>query len=336
MADRMFLILDFLTREGWRDALRTPLAGDASARRYERLQGAKGPAILMDAPPDNGQDVSLFIRVATHLRRSGFSAPEIYAADEEAGLILLEDLGNEVFAKLVADDPSREADLYRAATDMLLSVRNVEILPELHVFTPARLSEMLDPFFDWYVDPQGCNVSVAARSDITGMLEKLFSEFLSDEVVFCLRDCHAENLMWLGDRAGLARVGLLDFQDAVAAHPAYDVVSMLQDARRDVSPNVSEAVLDRFIRESGADAERFRTAFALLGLQRNLRILGIFGRLSLQLGKPGYVRLIPRVWNHVQTNLAHPVLLQLADRLAGALSEPTDTSLQRLTPHVPA
>jgi hypothetical protein len=148
--------------------------------------------------------------------------------------------------------------------------------------------------------------------------------------VLALRDFHAENLVWLPDRAGVARVGLLDFQDAEAGHPAYDLVSLLKDARRDLAPGLEQEMIDRFLSRTGCDPERFAAAYAALGAQRNLRILGVFARLSMHFGKPHYVDLIPRVWAHLTASLRHPALAPLARRVADDLPEPTPDILASL------
>lgn len=310
-------------------APRARLAGDASARRYERLTlTGRGIAVLMDAPPESGQDTGAFVRIADWLRSQGLSAPKILAADTANGLLLLEDFGDAVFGRLAAGSPEVELGLYRAAGEMLITLQGCAVPDWVPHPTPADLSSLIGPVFDWYAAPLGVEVEQRRKSEILAELESLLTQTAPSRPVLSLRDCHAENLIWLPDRTGVARVGLLDFQDAFAVHPAYDFVSLIQDARRDVPAAVSDALL------SGFDDD-FRMAFAVLGVQRNLRILGIFGRLSLSAGKPGYVSLIPRVWGHLQTSLGHPALRKLAVLLQG-LPDPFQTSLTLLDPHDPA
>ncbi len=333
MADRETLISGFLASAGWHSAIRAPLAGDASARRYERLTRGTDSAVLMDAPPAAGQDVRRFRDLAGHLRRAGLSAPEVFAADDEAGLLLLEDFGDGVFAGLADSDTVVEKRLYLAATDMLLALSKAEIPAGLSTFTPQEMAPLIAPVFDFYAAPLGCGLSASDKSDIIAILERGLATCVPPTHVLSLRDCHAANLMHLPERTGIAQVGVLDFQDAVIAHPAYDLVSLLQDARRDVPAALADAAITRHAARSGTPEAEFRAAYAALGVQRQLRILGVFGKLSLTLGKPGYVRLIPRVWRHLQTFLAEPALADLAEALR-VLPEPTH--LDRLRPHAAA
>jgi aminoglycoside/choline kinase family phosphotransferase len=179
----------------------------------------------------------------------------------------------------------------------------------------------------------GEDADVAA--DFTAIFRDLLARHTKARAVLIQRDYHAENLLWLADRDGVARVGLLDFQDAMAGHRAYDLVSLLQDARRDVPPAIEELMIDRYLRVTGENEQAFRTAYAALGAQRNLRILGVFARLATDYGKPHYVDLIPRVWEFVQRNLANPALDRVVDLLADALPEPTPENLQILKDKCP-
>ena len=319
----------FVTRAGWAGAALQPLAGDASARRYHRLVGPGGTAVLMDAPGDKGQDVRPFLRIDAALAAEGLSPPRILAADAAEGFLLLEDLGDALFARLVDHDPDLERTLYLAATDVLLRLHRVPAPAGLPRPSPADLATAVAPVLDWYLP--GCEVAAGpAAGRILPLMEAALAALDPAPAVMCLRDYHAENLLWLPDRAGAARVGLLDFQDAFAGHPAYDLVSLLQDARRDVSPAVQAAATDHYQAQSGIAPASFARALATLGAQRNLRILGIFARLSMHFAKPHYVDLIPRVWAHLQADLRHPDLAPLAACLAEALPAPTPDRLQRI------
>ncbi|NUH66958.1 phosphotransferase [Sulfitobacter sp. S0837] len=325
MTQRSHLIQSFLQDAGWADASRKVLAGDASNRRYDRLHRADGQsAILMDAPPERGEDVRPFLAVAAHLTSIGLSAPAIYHADPEQGLLLLEDLGDDLFARLMADDPTREAPLYRAAVDVLVHLHRASA-PDLPRCDAQWLTDMAVPAFEFYA-PDGKQQYAAFAAAFHPLAQVL--DPVSNVVI--LRDYHAENLLWLPDRQGVARVGLLDFQDALVGHPAYDLVSILQDARRDVSPAIEAHMVDYYLMQTGQDAENFRSAYALLGAQRNLRILGIFARLCLRDGKAHYVDLIPRVWNYLQHNLRHPALAPVARSIDGVLPCPTPEFLEHL------
>jgi aminoglycoside/choline kinase family phosphotransferase len=183
---------------------------------------------------------------------------------------------------------------------------------------------------DWYRHGATGEENATLRARFCALLETHLAALPGTDSVLIQRDYHAENLLWLPGRAGVARVGLLDFQDAMRGHRAYDLVSLLQDARRDVSPPVAEAMLRHYIAATGADADTFTTAFHWLGAQRNLRILGVFARLCLRDGKPHYIDLIPRVWAHLQTDLRHPALAPLAGIVAETLPAPTPAHLDAL------
>jgi aminoglycoside/choline kinase family phosphotransferase len=323
MKDREALLVSFLNQQGWADAARHHLAGDASNRRYERLRKPDGTvAVLMDAPPSKGEDTRPFIDIANYLRAQGLSTPAIYAKDPENGFLVIEDLGDDLFARLMLDDPARQSDLYRSAVDVLLHLRNTDVIPTLYSMANS-LSEMTLLAFEWYApdnDP----------TQFLAVFEGQLNGLNATSEVIVLRDYHAENLLWLEGREGVAQVGLLDFQDAVLGHPAYDLVSVLQDARRDVPPAIEEDMVAYYITQSGSDACEFRRAYALLGVQRNLRILGIFARLCLRDGKANYLDFIPRVWGYLQRNLATSGLENLATELAPLLPHPTPQFLEHL------
>ena len=320
----------FLARSGWGNATRKALAGDASSRRYERLTKPNGDvAILMDAPPDSNDSVKPFVAIARHLNTIGLSAPQVYATDAANGFLLLEDLGDDLFARLIPKAPHRESDLYTAATDVLISLQSTPP-PDLPVFGPDLMAEQASLVFHTWVSA----ISGTCDADITtrfhDRLRDLLHRTIQGDPVMVLRDYHAENLLWLPSRAGLKRVGLIDFQDAKLAHPAYDLVSLLQDVRRDVPAHVETAMVAHFIDRSGVDDAGFRTAYAVLGVQRNLRILAVFARLVTTFGKPQYGALIPRTWGHIVRGLSHPALTSIAPMLLDALPEPTPANLQKL------
>lgn len=321
----------FVQASGWAGAHIAFLAGDASNRRYERLTHPDGRiAVLMDAPPDRGEDVRPFIAMAEYLCARGLSAPRILARDAAQGWLLLEDLGDSVFARVLARGTANEAELYGAAMDVLVHLHDGP-QPDLPRYDAAIMSDLACLAYDWY-RPAGRDKETdrSRRSAFRAAIHDLLAPLESARQVVILRDYHAENLIWLPDRSGVARVGLLDFQDAMLGHPAYDVVSVLQDARRDVPPALEERMRARFIDGSGADAETFTQAYTLLGVQRNLRIVGVFARLSLRDGKPHYVDLIPRVWGLLQRNLAQPQLQDLARLIGQDLPPPDPSHLERL------
>ncbi len=295
---------DFLARSGWGEAQILPLAGDASFRRYFRVIALGRKAVLMDAPPPH-EDPRPFMHVAEHLTAIGLRAPAILASDLDAGLLLIEDFGDHRMREAVDADLSRESEVYRGVVDVLV---------ELHRHAPATLSRHgLDDwisevglFTEWYCPHMGLRVD-------NDSFQQAWQEVLApvdtgpESWVTELRDYHAENVM-LTDGKGMARYGLLDFQDARVGHPAYDLVSMLQDARRDVSPAI-EANMLRHYMEATARQPMFADAYWALGAQRNTRILGLFVRLWKRDGKPAYRAFQSRMWGLLERDLAHPGLL---------------------------
>ncbi len=308
----------FLTRSGWGHATRAAIAGDASLRRYERISTTKHRAILMDAPPDV-EDVRPFLAVLDYLRKHDLSAPVLLAGDITNGFLLLEDLGDDSFNHIVSTYPNRERTLYRAAVDLLVTLhrhRPPEYLPialtqthhRLPAYDDALLLKEASLFIDWYLPLLGHDEE-RHEATFQALWQPLFDRLSRKDEVLVLRDYHVDNLMWLPERQGLARVGLLDFQDAVIGHPAYDLVSLLQDARRDVSPALEQAMIEYYLEQAektglSHDPKAFRYAYHVLGAQRATKIIGIFTRLYRRDKKPRYLSLIPRVWGLLERNLA--------------------------------
>lgn len=295
----------FLADAGWADARIVPLAGDASFRRYFRLHRGDETAMLMDAPPPR-EDVRPFLAVAEWLAWHDLRAPEIHAADPGQGLVLLEDFGHRRMRDHLDTAPQDENEIYAGAIDALVRIRGLSAGPwqpyDMAVYLrEARL------FVEWYAPAAGLTVDAEGWDAAWATaLAPLVARQTTPVTV--LRDYHAENIMLLDGGAQ----GLLDFQDALAGHAAYDLVSLLQDARRDVSPALEAAMLERYIAATGVDGETFRADYALLGAQRNAKIVGIFVRLARRDGKPRYLSLIPRVWAHLEQDLAHPALAPVA------------------------
>ncbi|MBY6066297.1 phosphotransferase [Leisingera aquaemixtae] len=332
MTDRNSLRETFLSETAYASWQSAPLAGDASNRRYERLTGSAGETVvLMDAPPEKGEDVRPFIRIAEYLRAQGLSAPEVLAKDVEHGFLLLEDLGDDLYARVIEREPTLERELYEAATDALVALHQAP-MPELAPYGPRLMAEMAGLALSKYRDGIHGGHDPELQSRFENQFEDILRETVKGDPVLVQRDYHAENLLWLPDRDGVARVGLLDFQDARAGHPAYDLVSLLQDARRDVPAGIEMQMISRYITAAGADESGFRTAYTVLGVQRNLRILGVFARLSLDYGKPHYVDLIPRVWDHFIRGLDHSALAPVAGLLRDSLPAPTPENLDKLRP----
>lgn len=346
-------IARFLGTTEWAGASLAPLSGDASTRRYIRLDKDGNSALLMDAPPKAesaacppdadeatrlrlgynavarlaGPDSRRFAAFAETLIGLGLRAPRVYAADYEQGLLVIEDLGDDLFARAI-EKGARPRPLYEAAIDVLLALHaqpapaalgaNGASVPLLAYDRLAYKAEV-DLAVDWlYPLMKGEALPAAARAEWDALWASALRELDYADPVIVLRDFHAENLFWLPSRAGLARVGLIDFQDGLRGSPAYDLVSLLKDARRDVEPALAEAMMQRYSRAARArdpnfDAESFRHQAAVLGAQRNAKILGIFARLWKRDKKPAYLKLLPRVWRHIEGDLAAPELGRLRD-----------------------
>jgi aminoglycoside/choline kinase family phosphotransferase len=297
----------FLGAYGFAGAGRAPLAGDASVRRYQRLTGGPRPAVLMTAPPAT-LDLRPFLVIASWLRLRGLSAPDVIAAEPALGLVLLEDLGDDLFSRMVVADRRLEPLLYETAVDLLVSLHRAVPDPALPRYDDAWLMREAALLVEWYAPDLGA----AAAADYLAIWRELLPAARVGANAFVYVDYHADNLLWLPARSGLARVGLLDFQDARLGPCAYDLVSLLEDARRDVDPELAQALVQHYLHaRPELDPEAFRTAYALLGAQRNAKILGLFTRLARRDGKSRYLELLPRVCAHYRRDLRHPLLTPL-------------------------
>ncbi len=299
----------FLADAGWTGAIVSPLAGDASFRRYFRVAHDGKTAVLMDAPPPH-EDPRPFIRMSDYLCGIGLAAPAILHSDLDQGLLLISDFGSVRMRETVDAAPEREREIYKTVVDVLI---------ELHRHAPPEglkthgLESWVDEvclFTDWYCSAVGIEVDRDAFRSI--WQDALSPIDALGQSVTELRDYHAENIMLVDGAIGHGRIGLLDFQDALIGHPAYDLVSMLEDARRDVSPAVEREMLDHYIRATNAP-EDFEAAYWALGAQRNTRIIGVFTRLWKRDGKPHYTAFQPRMWGLLERNLSHPSLATLRD-----------------------
>ena len=300
---------DFLARAGWDGCTIDPIPGDASFRRYFRLNGEKGAAMLMHAPPPY-EDPSPFLEVARWLTAKGARAPKIFADDAAAGWVLTEDFGNDRMRDWLDLNPNGETGAYAAAIDALVPLHRIAAGP----FAPYDWATYLreaNLLTEWYAPAMGLEVDAASYVEAwQSALGPLMAR--QGKGVTVLRDYHAENIMLLGPEAdGTGEQGLIDFQDALAGHPAYDLVSLLQDARRDVSPVLEAAMVERY-RSHGLADEHFDADYALLGAQRNAKIVGIFTRLYKRDGKQRYLDLVPRVWAAMERDLQHPALGSVA------------------------
>ena len=301
---------EFLASCGWRGAEILPLAGDASFRRYFRVVDGNRSAVLMDAPPPH-EDPRPFIAVAEWLASVGLSAPEILARDLGKGLLLLGDFGDWRLREWLDTNPDGERELYELATDVLVHLHRHSPMQGLPAHGLDQWLEELKLFTDWYCPAVGLEVDADGyRKAWKKALEPVANDGLGPVTV--LRDYHAENIMLVRGRGGIAHFGLLDFQDALAGHPAYDLASVLEDARRDVSPEIERAMIDRYVTASGG-ATAFERAYWPLAAQRNTRILGVFTRLWKRDNKPHYRQFQPRMWGLLERDLAHPHLKPVKD-----------------------
>ena len=283
---------EFLQQSGLKSFVRNPLAGDASHRRYERILTSDKSYMLMIAPPGK-EDVRPFIKVDSILRDANLHAPEIYSQNPESGYLLLEDMGDDLFSRVLVTN-NNELELYKMAVEVLAVLPKTADLPE---YSTEKLVEESALFIDWFaVD--------APREEFTAIITKLVEQLDKKHNKLVLRDYHADNLIWLPQEQNLHKVGLLDFQDAVIGHEAYDLVSLLEDARRDVSKETTTKILQ------GRSMDFMRDYF-ILGAQRNLKIIGIFNRLKKRDNKDNYLKFLPRVWNHLKHDLEHPAMAEL-------------------------
>ena len=337
---RLKSMMDFCERTAWAEARPRFLQGDASTRAYARLAHKGQNAILMDSPPrPDGEpvrggkpysqlvhlveNVRPFVAVGLALESAGLSVPHIYEQDLENGFLITEDLGDRVYSAEAGRDPPLE-DLYRAAVDVLVHLAShppagklsipsggTHTLPAYDLETMEFEAELL---LDWFYpalrndNPQG-----SLRDEFVAAMRPLLKPLAGQDDGWVLRDYHSPNLLWLPEREGIRSVGVIDFQDALAGHAAYDLVSLLQDARRDIPADLEDRLFAHYCHaraqmDSAFDPERFRAAYAVLGGQRNCKVLGIFARLAKRDGKGDYLAHIPRVSAYLERDLAHPAL----------------------------
>ena len=328
----------FIAEAGLSEATRERMQGDASTRRYHRLILGNRRAILMDAPkrPDGppvrdgkpysqiahlAESVVPFVGMAKGLRAQGLTAPEIQHADMQQGLLIIEDLGNE--GVVAGDPPAPIVERYEAAVDALVALHGKElpsVLPVAphveHEIPPYDMDAFLievELLLDWYLPRLGIDVGEQWRADYVGLWRDALEAALDAPPTWVLRDFHSPNLLWLPDRPDIARIGILDFQDAVMGPPAYDVASLLQDARVDVPEEIEVALLGRYVRQRRAADPDFNPAdfirsYVTLAAQRASKILGIFARLDVRDGKPQYLRHMPRISGYLRRSLGHPAL----------------------------
>lgn len=348
-ADRHEAMQEFLKSAGWTGAELSPLPGDASTRRYLRAahrgrhamlmdqpQNAEAPQCPPDATPEQrralgynavarlaGADCGRFVAAADYLRRRGLSAPMVYAADVALGFVLLEDLGDDLYANVLDGGAGDEHALYSGAIDALAHL-HTEAAPDsltagksLHAYDETALLAETDLMTEWFLPlALGRSATDQEQAEHRDLWANILRQMPQSPSVFVHRDYHAQNLFWLPNRNNVARVGMIDFQDAVAGTKSYDLISLLEDARRDVSPALAAAMTARYVNQARqlgvkVDEESLRAEMAVMAAQRNAKIVGIFSRLNSRDGKPRYLGYLPRVWNYLENDLQHPVLAPL-------------------------
>ncbi|MEM9796178.1 MAG: phosphotransferase [Pseudomonadota bacterium] len=322
--DRNAQITRLLDRAGWQAAAQTPLAGDASARRYLRLTLPDGRrAILMDADPARGEDVTSFLQVGEWLAAQSLSVPDILARDVQAGLLLIEDFGDGLLARRATAHPSEEAALYESAAKALVALQEAPG-PGYPPYRTA-MPDLAGLAIDWYAPEAD-----AHRGDLTAAMAAALDAMPAAPSRFVHRDYHAENLVWLPSREGPRRIGLLDFQDAMTGPGEYDLASLVHDPRRAVSDRARDNAIRTYIDGTGASAADVATRIAVCSAQRALRILGVFARLCLRDGKLHYPSFIPATWAVLQRDLSHPALHDLRGVVARALPAPDAARLSAI------
>jgi N-acetylmuramate 1-kinase len=349
---RLEMLRQFLTNAGYADAKRQRMAGDASTRSYARLIRDDGVVILMNSPrrPDGpaiydgksysaavhlAEDVKPFVAIANGLRERGFSAPAIHHADLDTGFLITEDFGSAGFTE--GDPPAPIAERYQVAVDMLAALHRTP-LPGILPLAP-QITYAVPPFdtdallveiglmLEWYLPDRGVTTTDEMRTEFVTMWRDLLAKPAAAAKTWALRDFHSPNLIWLDARSDIAKIGIIDFQDAVLGPAAYDVVSLLQDARIDVPETIELALLTRYIKARRAADENFDPAgfaelYAIMSAQRNTRLLGTFARLNRRDGKPQYLRHQPRIWTYLTRSLAHPALARIRDWYAANIPPP--------------
>jgi N-acetylmuramate 1-kinase len=335
---RLEALRRFLTDAGYANARRQRMAGDASTRSYARLVRADGVVILMNSPrrPDGpaiydgksysaavhlAEDVKPFVAIAGGLRERGFSAPAIHHADLDSGFLITEDFGSA--GVIEGDPPAPIAERYQTATDLLAALHR-EPLPEtlplapqityaIPIFDTDALLVEIGLMLEWYLPDRGVTPDDNMRAEFIAMWRELLSKPAAAAKTWVMRDFHSPNLIWLEARSDIAKVGIIDFQDAVLGPAAYDLVSLLQDARIDVPEPLELALLTHYIKarrvaDEAFDPAGFAELYAIMSAQRNTRLLGTFARLNRRDGKPQYLRHQPRIWAYLNRSLAHPAL----------------------------
>lgn len=309
---RLDEIEQFVASAGYAGAPVTLLAGDASFRKYWRVSTADGSLVVMDAPPEH-ENIAPFIQVTELLLTLGLRAPKIHAHDHDRGFLLLEDLGDNLYSKALLKHPADEAAMYRQACEALSvlhreSGKHKAVATSLPRYDEAVYLREVALLAEWFlVQVHGQEIARGLRDEWLDIWRGVLRNAAPEQNVLVHRDYHADNLLWLDD-TGITRVGMLDYQDALLGDALYDVISLLEDARRDVSPETVEACKAFMLNDCGATKDRFSVRYHVLAAQRNSKIIGIFTRLCVRDGKARYLDFMPRVWGHLLRDIEHPTL----------------------------
>ena len=304
------------------------ITSDASNRKYLRLTKGNKTVILMDSNPKKNEPLNNFIYFTNFLRKHHFSAPKIYDSDIPNGLLLLEDLGARNFADILKVKPKVETNIYKEAVNQLIMIQSKETPKQAKPYSTEILIEEALLFTEWYL---GETNSSRLSTQFTSLLRPLLKKIDQTKPTLVLRDFHAENLIWMNSRKNFKRVGLLDYQDALIGHPAYDMASLLKDARRDVSIEVRDIMTNHYLEKTKHNKDLFLRDYSILSAQRNLKIIGIFSRLSIRDKKKNYVKLIPRVWKNLENDFMHPDLKNLSKFINAVAPYPNVKILKNLS-----
>lgn len=288
-----------------------PIKNDASFRKYFRID----KKILMDADPTLGEDVSSFININNLLNEFQLNVPEIYSIDKENGFLLLEDLGEDIFSKIL--DNKNEEKLYKQAIEILAEIHkkdlnefNYSILPKK--YSIEKLLQESQLFIDWYLKKfLKLDISKTEIKDFSDIISKIFSSLEPKLEKLVLRDYHVDNLILQSSKVGLKQVGILDFQDAVIGQSSYDLISIIEDVRRPITKDLKTRLIDYFVGLTGYDLNNLKNELAFYSVQRNLKILGIFCRLSIRDNKPNYMSYNNNAWIYIESNLNNPIMKDL-------------------------
>lgn len=331
ISDRKKLIDTFLNKTVWKNAKRVKFASDASQRNYYRLHSTKASnTILMDAPPEFGENVHKFIKASQFLERIGLSVPKIYNRDIRNGFLILEDFGDDIFTDFLLKSSQDEINFYMSATDNLITLYHAEVDSKAKHYDDCEMLSTSLLSIDWYLK-YGSNILTGdLRNQFKVLMREVLSKIMTKPMIMVHRDFHAENLIWLKNRNGKQRVGILDFQDMMPGHPAYDLASLLNDVRRVVNEDVRQKCYDHYVKNTGVDKDAFYYAFCICSAQRNLRILGVFTRLAVRDDKKHYLTFLPQVWKNLLQDLSHPDLIDLRLFIQNIFIAPNKTVLAKI------